>query len=50
MLQMVQMVLGSSELLHNPLTRAVLAYYNTVTVYIFTLLLMLAVLVNLLGW
>jgi hypothetical protein len=47
---MVQMVWGSSELMYNPLTRTFLTYYNTVTVYISTLVLMLAVLVNLLGW
>ena len=44
------MVWGSADLLHNPVSRAVLAWVNTATLYIACLVFGLAVLVNLLGW
>ncbi|GAB4823679.1 hypothetical protein N2152v2_010725 [Parachlorella kessleri] len=47
--RLFMMVWGSSDLLHNPLTRILLSHTNTVTVYLGTLVFMLAVLVNLLG-
>lgn len=43
------MVWGAS-LLHNPVSRTILTWSNTATLYILTVLLTLAILVNLLGW
>jgi hypothetical protein len=45
----LQAVWGES-LLHNPLSRAVLSVSNTATLYLTTVIITLAILVNLLGW